>query len=142
MGITIIYIIVAIMNFDIIFMKYLTFLLIKKKKNCTRKFFDHESYFFVKNLSNSSFSGNPGEQEILVGKLHYREVHLALSILQNGGSFVLKLFTMFESDTICLMYLLCCVFQHVNLFKPASSKEVCNCCNKSGLNNASSKRGM
>lgn len=67
--------------------------------------------------------GNPGEQEILVGKLHYREVHLALSILQNGGSFVLKLFTIFESDTICLMYLLCCVFQHVNLFKPASSKE-------------------
>lgn len=34
MGITTIYIIVAIMNFDIIFMKYLTFLLIKKiKKN-------------------------------------------------------------------------------------------------------------
>lgn len=32
MGITTIYIIVAIMNFDIIFMKYLTFLLIKKIK--------------------------------------------------------------------------------------------------------------
>uniref|UniRef100_A0A8D8Q5Y6 Cap-specific mRNA (nucleoside-2'-O-)-methyltransferase 2 n=1 Tax=Cacopsylla melanoneura TaxID=428564 RepID=A0A8D8Q5Y6_9HEMI len=67
--------------------------------------------------------GNPGEQEILVGKLHYREVQTALSLLQSGGNFLLKLFTMFESDTISLVYLLSCLFNSIDFYKPGSSKE-------------------
>ncbi|KAL1458469.1 hypothetical protein WDU94_008620 [Cyamophila willieti] len=67
--------------------------------------------------------GNPGEQEVLVGKLHYREVQTALSLLRTGGNFLLKLFTIFESDTIALVYLLSCLFDSVDLFKPGSSKE-------------------
>jgi 23S rRNA methylase len=58
-----------------------------------------------------------------VGKLHYREVQIALSLLHNGGNLVIKIFTIFESDTICLMYLLACLFTSVDLFKPATSKE-------------------
>ena len=33
------------------------------------------------------------------------------------------MFTFFESDTICSLYLLCNIFREVNVFKPATSKE-------------------
>ena len=36
---------------------------------------------------------------------------------------MLKMFTMFESETVCLMYLLSICFQQVEVFKPATSKE-------------------
>ena len=58
---------------------------------------------------------DPAEQESVVSQLHYCEVITALSILAAGGAFVLKMFTMFEHSTVCLMYLLNCVFQKVEL---------------------------
>lgn len=66
--------------------------------------------------------GNPGEQEALVSSLHYCEVVTALLTLANGGSFVLKMFTLFEHCSINLMYLLNCSFDQVHVFKPATSK--------------------
>lgn len=66
--------------------------------------------------------GNPGEQEALVSSLHYCEVVTALTTLGNGGSFVLKMFTLFEHCSINLMYLLNCSFDQVHVFKPATSK--------------------
>ncbi|KAI5944802.1 Cap-specific mRNA (nucleoside-2'-O-)-methyltransferase 2 [Manis javanica] len=66
--------------------------------------------------------GNPGEQEALVSSLHYCEVVTALTTLGNGGSFVLKMFTLFEHCSINLMYLLNCSFDEVHVFKPATSK--------------------
>ncbi|XP_048211116.1 cap-specific mRNA (nucleoside-2'-O-)-methyltransferase 2 [Perognathus longimembris pacificus] len=66
--------------------------------------------------------GNPGEQETLVSSLHYCEVVTALTTLGNGGSFVLKMFTLFEHCSINLMYLLNCSFEQVHVFKPATSK--------------------
>ncbi|XP_054435000.1 cap-specific mRNA (nucleoside-2'-O-)-methyltransferase 2 [Pteronotus mesoamericanus] len=66
--------------------------------------------------------GNPGEQEALVSSLHYCEVVTALMTLGNGGSFVLKMFTLFEHCSINLMYLLNCSFDQVHVFKPATSK--------------------
>ncbi|KAK6631820.1 hypothetical protein RUM43_013886 [Polyplax serrata] len=66
---------------------------------------------------------NPGEQELIVSRLVYCEIVCALHILAKGGNFVIKMFTMYEEQTISLMYLLACSFQSVNVFKPASSKE-------------------
>nr|XP_003417203.1 cap-specific mRNA (nucleoside-2'-O-)-methyltransferase 2 [Loxodonta africana]XP_023412432.1 cap-specific mRNA (nucleoside-2'-O-)-methyltransferase 2 [Loxodonta africana] len=66
--------------------------------------------------------GNPGEQEALVSSLHYCEVVTALTTLGNDGSFVLKMFTLFEHCSINLMYLLNCSFDEVHVFKPATSK--------------------
>ncbi|KAM6223146.1 LOW QUALITY PROTEIN: cap-specific mRNA (nucleoside-2'-O-)-methyltransferase 2 [Rhynchocyon petersi] len=66
--------------------------------------------------------GNPGEQEALVSSLHYCEVVTALMSLGRGGSFVLKMFTLFEHCSINLMYLLNCSFDQVHVFKPATSK--------------------
>lgn len=66
--------------------------------------------------------GNPGEQEALVSPLQYCEAVTALTTLGNGGSFVLKMFTLFEHCSINLMYLLNCSFEQVHVFKPATSK--------------------
>ncbi|XP_028624505.1 cap-specific mRNA (nucleoside-2'-O-)-methyltransferase 2 [Grammomys surdaster] len=66
--------------------------------------------------------GNPGEQEALVSSLLYCEAVTALTTLGNGGSFVLKMFTLFEHCSVNLMYLLNCSFDRVHVFKPATSK--------------------
>ncbi|XP_059215797.1 cap-specific mRNA (nucleoside-2'-O-)-methyltransferase 2 [Centropristis striata] len=65
---------------------------------------------------------NPDEQEALVASLHYCEVTAALLLLSPGGSFVLKMFTLYEHSSVCLLYLLNCCFSSVNVFKPATSK--------------------
>ncbi|XP_028258578.1 cap-specific mRNA (nucleoside-2'-O-)-methyltransferase 2 isoform X2 [Parambassis ranga] len=65
---------------------------------------------------------NPDEQEALVASLHYCEVTAALLLLSPGGSFVLKMFTLYEHSSVCLLYLLNCCFQSVSVFKPATSK--------------------
>ncbi|XP_051983551.1 cap-specific mRNA (nucleoside-2'-O-)-methyltransferase 2-like [Xyrauchen texanus] len=65
---------------------------------------------------------DPGEQESLVAPLQYCEVVCALLLLGTGGSFVLKMFTLFEHSSVCLLYLLACCFRSVNVFKPGTSK--------------------
>ena len=65
---------------------------------------------------------DPGEQENIVSLLFLWETVTALSILSENGSFVLKVFTLFEKFTISLLYLLWTVFDEVTLFKPGPSK--------------------
>jgi len=67
--------------------------------------------------------GNPGDQEATVADLHTSEALAALTVLAEGGSFVLKMFTFFESETVCLLYLLHTAFATMDVFKPATSKE-------------------
>lgn len=67
-------------------------------------------------------SDDPGEQENVVMRLHDYETMVALNVLRDGGSLVLKMFTMFECNTICRMYLLCCLFRSVAVRKPMTSK--------------------
>ncbi|XP_069822487.1 cap-specific mRNA (nucleoside-2'-O-)-methyltransferase 2 isoform X1 [Dendropsophus ebraccatus] len=66
--------------------------------------------------------GNPGEQETLVYPLHFCEVVTCLAMLSPGGSFVLKMFTLFQHSSVNLMYLLNCCFETVHLIKPGTSK--------------------
>lgn len=65
---------------------------------------------------------NPDEQEALVASLHFCEATSALLLLSPGGSFVLKMFTLYEHSSVCLLYLLNCCFHSVSVFKPATSK--------------------
>lgn len=65
---------------------------------------------------------NPDEQEALVASLHHCEATAALLLLNPGGSFVLKMFTLYEHSSVCLLYLLTCCFGSVSVFKPATSK--------------------
>ena len=46
-----------------------------------------------------------------------------MRMLAAGGSLVLKMFTFFESETVCLLYLLNLAFVKLDVFKPATSKE-------------------
>ena len=55
--------------------------------------------------------------------LHLAEAVTALNMLTEGGNFVLKMFTIFESETVCLLFLLNCAFESIDIFKPATSKE-------------------
>ncbi|KAK7076759.1 Methyltransferase activity protein [Halocaridina rubra] len=65
----------------------------------------------------------PAEQESTTHVLHFCEIVAALSILTAGGNLIVKKFTMFESETVNLLYLLCCTFNTVHVYKPGTSKE-------------------
>lgn len=64
----------------------------------------------------------PDEQENSVAHLHFCETVACLHLLEKGGNFLLKMFTLFEHQSVCLMYLLSCAFQKVTATKPATSK--------------------
>lgn len=66
---------------------------------------------------------NPAEQECMVSSLHYCETIAALHMLSPGGSLLIKMFTLFECETICLLYLIYNAFTTIEVFKPATSKE-------------------
>ncbi|XP_013407323.1 cap-specific mRNA (nucleoside-2'-O-)-methyltransferase 2 [Lingula anatina] len=103
-------------------------------KNGTGDIMDLENHVFLRGEYNKNTvklvtadgsidcQDNPGEQEQVVAHLKMCECLLALSALGKGGHFIQKMFTMFESNTICLMYLLNCSFEEVHLYKPATSK--------------------
>jgi len=67
--------------------------------------------------------GDPARQESIVADLHLTEAVVAMRMLAAGGSLVLKMFTFFESETVCLLYLLNLAFGKLDVFKPATSKE-------------------
>jgi len=67
--------------------------------------------------------GDPARQESIVSDLHMAEAITALKLLKEGGNLVIKMFTVFESESVCLLYLLACSFTKLDMFKPATSKE-------------------
>ncbi|CAF2095478.1 unnamed protein product [Rotaria magnacalcarata] len=67
-------------------------------------------------------SADPNEQESIVSELHYAEAISALGALAKDGSLVLKMFNLFECETICLLYILALHFKELSIFKPASSR--------------------
>ncbi|CAL8375267.1 unnamed protein product [Gadus morhua 'NCC'] len=64
----------------------------------------------------------PDEQEALVASLVLCEAVAGLLLLSSGGALVLKMFTLYEHSSVCLLYLLNCCFSSVSVFKPATSK--------------------
>ncbi|XP_017019985.2 cap-specific mRNA (nucleoside-2'-O-)-methyltransferase 2 [Drosophila kikkawai] len=67
-------------------------------------------------------AAQPDCQEEIVVRLFFAEVLSALKILSAGGSFLVKMFTLFEACSVSLLYMLNCVFEQVHIFKPATSK--------------------
>lgn len=65
----------------------------------------------------------PEEQEKAVAHLQFCETVACMSLLHIGGTFLLKVFTLFEHHSVCLMYLLSYAFHKVTITKPATSKE-------------------
>ena len=65
-------------------------------------------------------ANNPAEQEASTAQLHYCEVVCALHVLTPGGSLVIKMFTLLEDSSVCLMFMLNCVFKQVIFFTHAN----------------------
>jgi 23S rRNA U2552 (ribose-2'-O)-methylase RlmE/FtsJ len=65
----------------------------------------------------------------VIGQLLYCEVVAALVSLADGGSLVVKMFTMYEHHTVAILFLLCCLFEEVEIIKPGTS------CPNSGVGN-------
>lgn len=65
---------------------------------------------------------NPEDQEKDCAALHFTELCFALNTLCIGGSFVLKIFTLFEFHSVVLIYILCCTFESICIQKPITSK--------------------
>lgn len=62
------------------------------------------------------------EQEIINSKIILGEMITMLGTLKEGGTFIIKLFTIHESITISVIYYLSCIFENVKLVKPHASK--------------------
>lgn len=67
----------------------------------------------------------PQQDENLFYDRLYAELTAGLRILRDGGNFVWKVFTMFNENSVCLVYLLNLVFEKVQLYKPFASPS-CN----------------
>ncbi|XP_041471524.1 uncharacterized protein LOC121421008 isoform X2 [Lytechinus variegatus] len=65
---------------------------------------------------------DPEHQEQRVFPLIYCQVLTALHILAPQGTLLIKMFTMYNANTACLMYLLNCAFKQVTVLKPVCSK--------------------
>jgi 23S rRNA U2552 (ribose-2'-O)-methylase RlmE/FtsJ len=64
----------------------------------------------------------PESQEEVIIPLLFSEIIISLNVIKENGSLVVKCFTLFECQTQCLLYLLCCAFSEVHVFKPTASK--------------------
>nr|XP_018906543.1 PREDICTED: cap-specific mRNA (nucleoside-2'-O-)-methyltransferase 2 [Bemisia tabaci] len=65
---------------------------------------------------------DPKEQELHISPLICAEIILAMQVLSPGGSLVIKMFTLFECESVCALYLLRCSFESLHVCKPISSK--------------------
>lgn len=66
----------------------------------------------------------PGEQETKVGQLIFCETLAALNVLSHGGTYIFKMFTALECQMICMMYLLCGLFDEVHVVKPGKEYDL------------------
>ncbi|EJD75425.1 hypothetical protein, variant [Loa loa] len=65
---------------------------------------------------------NPAEQERIIFPLLQKEIDISLSLLQTGGTFIVKMYTSFLNDTITLLSRLLMFFKEVHVIKPSCSK--------------------
>ena len=81
-------------------------------KNCFNTYLSHK----ITCDGSIDCANNPASQEEILYYLHYSEVVTALSMLTIGGCLVLKVFTLFESSSVALAYLVACHFESVSSY--------------------------
>lgn len=64
----------------------------------------------------------PNEQENIAAPLIFCETTCALGALNQGGTFILKVFTLLEHHSLSLMYLLACLFEELIVMKPFTAR--------------------
>lgn len=68
------------------------------------------------------FSIDFNNQENMAVRLIFTEVIYALSMQKKGGSFVIKMFDTFLKSSIDIIYLLCTMYNDINICKPCTSR--------------------
>jgi 23S rRNA U2552 (ribose-2'-O)-methylase RlmE/FtsJ len=68
------------------------------------------------------FSIDFNKQEELALKLIFCEIVCALAVQKKGGFFVCKMFDLYTHMSIKLLYLLKCLYESVNIYKPTTSR--------------------
>jgi 23S rRNA U2552 (ribose-2'-O)-methylase RlmE/FtsJ len=68
------------------------------------------------------YSADFNGQEINSCQIIFSECYLALNILKKHGTFVCKIFDVFTSPMIKILYLMCTLFEEVYLYKPETSR--------------------
>ncbi len=68
------------------------------------------------------YSADFNGQEINSCQIIFSECYLALNILKKYGTFVCKIFDIFTSPMIKILYLMCTLFEEVYLYKPETSR--------------------
>lgn len=88
--------------------------------------------YIIKNHNNScdivtgdggfDFSVDFSKQEINALRLIYSQILYALILQKNGGTFILKIFDLFNKSTIDLIYILRLLYEDVYITKPKTSR--------------------
>lgn len=81
-----------------------------------------EQFDFVTGDGGINCFNDPTHQETISYPLQFNEFLIAINCLKNGGSMVIKLFTLFTSQICCLLFLMYSFFHEVHLIKPSCSK--------------------
>jgi 23S rRNA U2552 (ribose-2'-O)-methylase RlmE/FtsJ len=68
------------------------------------------------------FSSGYNEQETQAQRLIFSEIVTAFSVQKEGGSFVCKVFDLFSTITVKMLYLVCIYYEEVSLVKPKVSR--------------------
>jgi len=68
------------------------------------------------------FSNDYNNQEISAFRLIFTQVAYAITMQANGGTFILKIFDMFETATLEILYLLSCFYNKIIICKPNTSR--------------------
>ena len=68
------------------------------------------------------FSNDYNNQEISAFRLIFTQVAYAITMQSNGGTFILKIFDLFETSTLEILYLLSCFYNKIIICKPNTSR--------------------
>lgn len=95
-----------------------------KSKNIKNfaKLFDFKKADLVTGDGGFDFSGDYNNQETTAFQLIFCEVVAGLAILDDGGHMVIKVFDLFQSANVDLLYILSYYFNEVYITKPYSSR--------------------
>ena len=95
--------------------------------------YNHQNLIYCKNRYKNSmnvitadggfdFSNDYNNQEISAFRLIFTQVAYAITMQANGGTFILKIFDMFETSTLEILYLLSCFYNKIIISKPNTSR--------------------
>jgi 23S rRNA U2552 (ribose-2'-O)-methylase RlmE/FtsJ len=93
---------------------------IENFKHCIKKY--KGSMDFITGDGGFDFSIDFNNQETLSSKLIFTQICYALSMQKKGGQFILKVFDLFTSFSIDLIFLLCSLYKKVYIVKPHTSR--------------------